>query len=317
MEEPERKRSWYISGMAQRRKLKVHRKVSRARARALRKREQRRSPTQSLAARRRRHYGGVGNYPTVRDLARKYGTGTILSVRYGKTTGDRAAVTSRWRVTSHGLEAVRGRGTWSAFERKTKRKLGTSLAILGVSEVRGSIARISPRRRAAVRRSSKRMPMAVRENPPGPFIVRGGYMEFHDGHRYKVDRTTIHQAAVYLNEVKEAELHGRPIPRGPHGISPGAAAVLVHFGRRKKRRRKACVCPTPRRRHAKKRVAPKRRKRVVKRVVKRKHVAKRRHARRPPRQLTPPRRRPAPRARPEAPSPDVWDYVYDTYGRTR
>lgn len=107
-----------------------------ARARELRLLEQRTSPTQSRAARRARDYGGVGYYPTTRDIANRFSTGTLVRIRYGKTTGSGQYDERVWRVTSKGLQAAEGRLSWTPYTDSVKRRLGSSLAILSVTPLR-------------------------------------------------------------------------------------------------------------------------------------------------------------------------------------
>jgi hypothetical protein len=103
--------------------------------RALRIAEQATSPTQSLAARRARGYGGVGYYATVRDLKRRYPTGTIVRVTYGKTTGSGAYDVRTWRIGPRGLQPIGRSVAWTPYTDLIKRRLGASLAILGVEPI--------------------------------------------------------------------------------------------------------------------------------------------------------------------------------------
>lgn len=74
---------------------------------------------------------------------------------------------------------------------------------------------------------------------PGPYWQVGNFIAFENGRKYRVDRATQRQASRYLTKVKEAEDAGKRIPRGPDGLTPAAAAVLLHFGRPKAKHRKA------------------------------------------------------------------------------
>lgn len=96
------------------------------------------------------------------------------------------------------------------------------------------------------------------ENPGPSYSRRGMVIHFDNGRSYRINHATVHEAAYYLaHTVKIAEHEGRRIPRGPHGLTPGAAAVLIHFGRTllakkpaKKRRapakRRSAPAPRPR-----------------------------------------------------------------------
>lgn len=100
-------------------------------------------------------------------------------------------------------------------------------------------------KRKAVRRSRR----PARRNPardncfgypyknPGPYWQTGNWIAFENGRKYRVDRATQRQASEYMIRVKEAEDAGRRIPRGPNGLTPASAAVLLHFGRPKSKRR--------------------------------------------------------------------------------
>lgn len=128
---------------------------------------------------------------------------------------------------------------------------------------------------------------------PGPYWAHGNFIEFENGRSYRVDSSTQRQASRYLIRVKEAEDAGRKIPRGPNGLTPGAAAVLLHYGRPKPKHRKRT------RRAVCKPCAPKRRKRAVSKPAKRRTAAPARRAvvtREAPRKLV-----------------DQWNFIGNTF----
>lgn len=93
------------------------------------------------------------------------------------------------------------------------------------------------------------------DNPGPHYSRRGRVITFDNGHRYVINEATVRQAARYLaHDVKIAEHAGRRPPTGPQGLTPGAAAVLIHFGRkllpRKPRRRPTTRPSAPRTRPA-------------------------------------------------------------------
>lgn len=250
------------------------------RATKLRRLERATSPTQSLRAKRARHYGGVGYFANEREIVQKFPLGSKVRVRYGKTTGRPLYDERVWTVSSHGLE---GPTPWRSYTDSVKSLLGTSLAILKVSRV-----------------GARRNPM-VRDNPHR-YSLRGRVITFDNGNSYHINEATVRQAAHYLaHTVKIAEHEGRRVPKGPHGLTPGAAAVLIHFGRKLLRK--------------KRRAAPKR-KPAAKRVVRRAVPKRRPVAKRPVRRAAPaPRTAPAPARRPAA--VDFWDRTAEIYGGLR
>lgn len=155
------------------------------------------------------------------------------------------------------------------------------------------MARRIKRRRKAVRRSASR---SKRRNPardncfgypyknPGPYWQTGNWIAFENGRKYRVDRATQRQASGYMIRVKEAEDAGRRIPRGPNGLTPASAAVLLHFGRpkAKRRSRKASCKPCGMRKTRKTRKTasrkPASRKTMSRKTMPRKTITKRRSA---------------------------------------
>lgn len=103
---------------------------------------------------------------------------------------------------------------------------------------------------------TQRKTRVVALHNPGPhYSRRGRVITFDNGHRYVINEATVRQAARYLaHDVKIAEHAGRRPPTGPQGLTPGAAAILIHFGRkllpRKPRRRPTTRPSAPRTRPA-------------------------------------------------------------------
>lgn len=98
-------------------------------------------------------------------------------------------------------------------------------------------------------------PMPRRRAYPNPYTISHDQtsIRFEGGRTYRFDDdATQHEAARYLaHDVKLAEHAGRRPPRGPHGLTPSTAAILLHFGRMWRRKRRACPpCAAPRRRSA-------------------------------------------------------------------
>lgn len=104
----------------------------------------------------------------------------------------------------------------------------------GVGDKDAGYSYSNPRKRKAARRN----PIIFGKRIT-PKRKRGHILFSHPKRDYHIDGISRKEAAKYLVLVREAELSGERIPRGPNGITKSAAGALLRFGNLKAKHKKA------------------------------------------------------------------------------